>query len=1089
MNSPANTPPNGPCNETNIVQRSENDASSHKNQVSQNPSCKEQGAGIAAGLPLYMCAPPQKEEPSDLITPAQKPVTFLPETPPASSQKSVTDEPSAPDCAAEAPSPASITPGGATADVPSSSETIKTVSSPEGAAQCPPCPPQEPNATEEHAPPQYASISASPAPSNEQISRDKDTAKAASYHRPPPVYRPAATEYTGAETSKNSDSATSKSAKAKPQTAPASFPPFSQTHPVLHVEQSLPPSVGSRIFNAFALSPFIVLTVMYLLQTLFSLNTRELWFSDEIRHADAFRNLLEHGKWLILEMNGAAYPDKPPLYFWFLRGLYEVLRTDGPMLYFTAAAISGLLYLWAALGLGKYAGRVDKSTNFAAGIILLSTGYVMGTLHYARMDLLFSALIVGSHILLYRAVISARPNPVGMVAGFALAGLAVLVKGPLGLAMPLCTLLLFILWHGKQEQIHCVIISAFALLFGLLPGSYGLFLAQRFGHFPGATALPLEWSVAFLALPLTIGLLLFKFLPHLRIATGLSLLLMCAAFVLNGATSYFQWPLLYTLPVCALGLLVIWQVSPQRFFRLDFYIGLGVGVLIPCLWLAAIYWQTGNLDFILNSLIKKQVLERALDTFHHKEAWYYYLIRLPLMLLPWVILVLFLPWRGFLGKRMREAMAASRRPEAEGLAYLWSLALSSLLLLSLLSGKILIYLLPALPAFAILGARALLGFSGGKAVLFRYAMAGLLLLSGLLILLASLMLFDVLPVPFLENLPQWRLETNGGFFVVAVIFLLTAALIGFALRSSRPEGVLLYVALGATALGFPLAGLVAPAFDAVLSPKDQALLMRAYIDKGYTPASYNVYGGTYSFYTNHAITELKKQEDILPLAAQGKLVLAMRGSSFDAWQERPACLTEVHRQWIESKEYVLLACPPIEDIVAAPLPYKPGPDPLRELARLVGIELPVKATKPPTQKKFAPVPTPEAAPPAQTSPAPASQKEAQPAPPLESAPPPAPEKETPMPAPTPESGPATENAPPEDASPAPASEPAPPSESAPPPAPEKENPMPAPTPESGPATKNAPPEDTSPAPAPEPKQEIPAPESLPLNDIAKEEAK
>ena len=115
-------------------------------------------------------------------------------------------------------------------------------------------------------------------------------------------------------------------------------------------------------------------------------------------------------------------------------------------------------------------------------------------------------------------------------------------------------------------------------------------------------------------------------------------------------------------------------------------------------WLGAIYWTTGTLDFILNTLIKQQVIERAVDTFHHKEAWYYYLTRLPLMFLPWTLLFFFLPWGRFLGKSMRASVAASRKPEAEGLGFLWSMVLSALVLLSLLSGKILVYFLPALPA-------------------------------------------------------------------------------------------------------------------------------------------------------------------------------------------------------------------------------------------------------------------------------------------------------------------------------------------------------------------------------------------------------
>ena len=779
-------------------------------------------------------------------------------------------------------------------------------------------------------------------------------------------------------------------AKAAPPKQPqAKLPPFSASHPILSVEQSMPPSVGSRLFSALALSPLIVLTVMFLLQTLFSLDPRALWFSDEIRHADAFKNLLDHGKWLILEMNGAPYPDKPPLYFWFLRGLYELLRTDGPLLYFTAAAVSGLLFLWASVALGRHVARVDGRTNLAAGIILLSTGYFMGLLHYARMDLLFAALIICANIVLYRAFVRPRPDYPGMVGAFVLAGLACMVKGPLAFAFPLSAIVLFALWRGTKDQTLCVIISVVAALFGLLPGVFGPALLQLAGiqppmmtnPFSGDAVLSLQWGLAFLAPAAVVCLALLAFTPKLRICAALSLLLMAAVFVLNGSTPYFHWPLLFTLPAVGMALFILWQLTPQRFFRLDFFVGLCAGLLVPALWLAAIYMETGGYDFILNSLLKTQVLERAVDTFHHKEPWHYYLVRLPLLLLPWVILVFFLPWKKLLAKDNREALASSRKPEREGLAYLWCMVISALAVLSLLSGKILIYLLPILPAFAILGARGVLALSGSRALFFRFSMALVLFLFGVASILGALVLFDVLPRPGFDGIPGWKLASHGGFYVVAAIAFVIAGLLSFGLSSARPEGVLLYMALGCSLLGFPLANLVAPSFDAVLSPKAQALIMRAYIQEGYTPASYKVYGGTYSFYTNSVINELKQQEDIAPLAEKGKLILGMRASIFDAWEDAPACLTEVHRQWIETREFVLLACPPIDDLKPAPVPHKESPDMIREAFKSFGIALPLiggSSSEPVEQKIVRKTPrvTPETtAPEQETSPDAASPAE------------------------------------------------------------------------------------------------------------------
>jgi hypothetical protein len=297
---------------------------------------------------------------------------------------------------------------------------------------------------------------------------------------------------------------------------------------------------------------------------------------------------------------------------------------------------------------------------------------------------------------------------------------------------------------------------------------------------------------------------------------------------------------------------------------------------------------------------------------------------------------------------------------------------------------------------------------------------------------------------------------------MACILFVIAGLLWLGLGSSRPEGVLLLLALGATALGYPLGSLIMPSFDPMLSPKNQALLMRAYIDQGYTPASFNVYGGTYSFYTGHVIKELKQLDEIPPLAEKGKLVLAMRLSAFDKWVGRPECLTEVQRQWIESKQYVLLACPPIADLKPAPVPYKPAPDILGDLFKLAGVDNPFK--KAPEAAKPA-APAAPAAPTAPSAPA-APVAPAAPATP-EAAAPAAPEAAAPA---TPDAAPAAP------APEAPAATPAP--EAAAPAAPE--SPAPAETPTTSEAAPEAAkpeasaPAETAPEAAPEKPAETPA---------------
>jgi hypothetical protein len=232
-----------------------------------------------------------------------------------------------------------------------------------------------------------------------------------------------------------------------------------------------------------------------------------------------------------------------------------------------------------------------------------------------------------------------------------------------------------------------------------------------------------------------------------------------------------------------------------------------------------------------------------------------------------------------------------------------------LVILSLLSGKVAIYFLPALPALAIIMGRAMMHLYGLRAALFRQLIALFMFFSGLATLMIILVLYDIVPMPNIPGLPAWHIAVDPFFFIVPAIFFLGAFLIWLGLGSSRPEGVLIMSALTFTALSYPLAVMVAPALDNVLSPKAQAMVMRELIKDGYTPVSYKDYGGTYTYYAGRNIVETKDLNTVASMAEQGKVALAIRAKDWEQWAEKPSCFVPVHRQWIETRLQLLLACP------------------------------------------------------------------------------------------------------------------------------------------------------------------------------------
>jgi 4-amino-4-deoxy-L-arabinose transferase-like glycosyltransferase len=201
------------------------------------------------------------------------------------------------------------------------------------------------------------------------------------------------------------------------------------------------------LWAALQRAPLLVIVGVVAFQTGFSLDNRALWFSDEVRYAAAFQSLVSDGNWLVLSLNGVAYPDKPPVYFWLLAALHHVFNLEAPKVLFLGSAVTGVLMLWAADVLNRTLGARPE-VRLTASLLLLSLLPMMGLFQYVRMDLLFGALMLLSMAAFYRHYLRGGARLYAYL-GFVLAGVAILVKGPLGVLLPLMTLLAYLAWSGR----------------------------------------------------------------------------------------------------------------------------------------------------------------------------------------------------------------------------------------------------------------------------------------------------------------------------------------------------------------------------------------------------------------------------------------------------------------------------------------------------------------------------------------------------------------------------------------------------------------------------------------------------------------
>lgn len=564
-----------------------------------------------------------------------------------------------------------------------------------------------------------------------------------------------------------------------------------------------PPSgVAAKVFDALSFGGLPVLLVLAAAMTFLEVwQVRDLWFSDEVRLADAFMNL-GSGDWLMLTMNGLPYPDKPPLYFWFMDALTMIPGVTMPMVMFLAVAVSHLLFIGSIWLLARGTGH-DRREAFAAGLVALSCVYISGAACYPRMDLLFAAVVTLGMTCLYRGWIKSFA-PFWLAAGFLLMGVATLIKSPLGIAFAVVTSILFLFWRGTPGRLN------------------------------GRDGLP-----------------------------GFALML--------------------------------------------------VMILV---WAAALYLG-GHQDY-LRDMVLQQLAGRVLEGGNHGQVWWYYLVALPLVWLPWILVILFVNW--FAAARGIPAAWKSRK-ENGGSSWLWIWLVTGVAMLSAVQAKMAVYALPLLAPLAVLTGRSVLRLTPGRSRCFFSLVSAVLALAGL-----ALVLIEVYPAvrpyvgSYLPSVPAvadpWLNALEGTMYMGGVLILLAVVLLLFT-RLALPGGALLVTTLGMIIMLLPYEAFVAPSLDKILSPRAQAEAMAAKVKEGYAPAAFNVYPGAYAWHLNEILPDQEKRLAVTDLAtpadrdawlkAHPMTVMAMPADDWDAWTDKPAGAEVLLTAWMVHKNYVVVA--------------------------------------------------------------------------------------------------------------------------------------------------------------------------------------
>jgi 4-amino-4-deoxy-L-arabinose transferase-like glycosyltransferase len=181
---------------------------------------------------------------------------------------------------------------------------------------------------------------------------------------------------------------------------------------------------------------------------LVNLGGPSLWDLDEGRNATAAQEMLEAQEWVVPTFNAQLRVDKPVLLYWLQILAYRLCGVNE----FAARLPSALAALVTVLLTYELGRRLfGAATGLLGGLVLASTVLFCVSAHFANPDALLNACTILTFFLFWRSF--AASGRAWLILCGASTGLAVLAKGPVGLALPAAAIGLFLLWSRQLRRL------------------------------------------------------------------------------------------------------------------------------------------------------------------------------------------------------------------------------------------------------------------------------------------------------------------------------------------------------------------------------------------------------------------------------------------------------------------------------------------------------------------------------------------------------------------------------------------------------------------------------------------------------------
>jgi 4-amino-4-deoxy-L-arabinose transferase-like glycosyltransferase len=192
------------------------------------------------------------------------------------------------------------------------------------------------------------------------------------------------------------------------------------------------------------------LGLLALLLAFYRLGDMALLDPDEARYAQTSREMAQRGDWVVPYYNGEPRLKKPPLYHWENIATFALFGVNE----WAARLPSALAYL-ALIAATVAFGRRERgwTAGLRAGAIVATVPLAFVAGRMVLLDMTLSLLIAAALFVFWQADRGGIRAIPGSVLVGALTGLAILVKGPVGILLPALIMAVFCLSQGEWRRL------------------------------------------------------------------------------------------------------------------------------------------------------------------------------------------------------------------------------------------------------------------------------------------------------------------------------------------------------------------------------------------------------------------------------------------------------------------------------------------------------------------------------------------------------------------------------------------------------------------------------------------------------------